>query len=78
MLLAGGEWSKFRMAEDEAGGDAGVGGNGFVAGIAGDDAGMRMADYASQNQSRGAVTVFRGELVQATGVAINNGSWRDG
>jgi len=47
MLFAGGEWSKFRMAEDEAGGDAGVGGDGFVAGVAGDDAGVWVAYDAS-------------------------------
>ena len=47
MLFAGGEWSEFGMAEDEAAGDAGVGGDGFVAGVAGDDAGVRVAYDAS-------------------------------
>src|ERR1700720_4166371 len=77
MLFAGRERREFGMAEDEAGGDAGVGGDGFVAGVTGDDAGMRMADYASQNQGRGAVAVFGGELVQAAGGAIDNRAGRD-
>ena len=47
MFFAGGERSEFGMAEDDTSGDAGVGRYGFVAGVAGDDAGARMADDAS-------------------------------
>ncbi len=44
MLLAWFERREFRMTEHGAGGDAGVGGNAFVAGIAGDFFRKGMAD----------------------------------
>lgn len=77
MLFAGGKRSEFGMAQGEAGGDAGVGGNGFVAGVAGDDAGVGVAYHAGQYECRGAVAVLERELMQAGGVAINDGSRRD-
>src|ERR1700728_5253517 len=47
MLFAGRQRSKFCVAEDDAGGKSGIGGAGFVAGVAGDNPRVRMAHYAS-------------------------------
>lgn len=46
MLFAGRERGEFRVSENDAGGNAGIGGDRFVAGIAGDDAGMWMTHDA--------------------------------
>src|ERR1700675_4555440 len=77
MLFTGRKRSEFGMSEDDAGGNAGVGGYGFVAGIAGDDAGMGTADHAGDHQCRPAITIFAGKLVEAAGVVLNNRAGRD-
>ena len=77
MLFAGRKRRKFRMSDDHAGWDAGIGGYCLVASIAGDDPRMRTAHHARQNERRRLVAIFLGELLQAGGVAIDDGSGRD-
>src|ERR1017187_9047068 len=77
MFFAGRKRSKFRMTDDDAGRNSGIGGDCFVAGIAGDDSSMRTAHYTRQYQCRRAVSIFLRELRQAGGVAIDNGSGRN-
>ena len=71
------EGGEFGMSDDNARRHTGIGGDSLVAGIARDDPGMWMTYYARENQRRGAIAVFGGELLQAGGVAINSGSGRD-
>ena len=53
------------MSHDDACWDAGIGGNGLVSGIAGDDTGMRMAHHASEDEGRGSISVLRRKLGEA-------------
>jgi hypothetical protein len=55
VLFTGRGRHKFRAPKDEAGGHAGIGGNTFVAGIAGDDIAPGMTDNARENKRGGLV-----------------------
>ena len=65
------------MSDDHAGGNSGIGRDGFVSGIAGDDAAMGMAYHARDDHSRGLVTVLRGKLCQTGCVVVDDGSGRN-
>jgi hypothetical protein len=62
------------MSNDQARGNAGVRGNGFVSSIAGDYSGTRAADHARQYQDRRLVSVFFGKLRQTGSIVINDRS----
>ena len=72
MLFTRRERRKFRMSDDHAGWNAGIGGNGLMSGIARDEARVRMAYHPAHNQRRRNVAVFAGKLRAAGRVAIHN------
>ena len=65
------------MAGDDASGDAGVGGNGFVAGVASDDAGAGMADDAGHDEDSGFEAERGGQLGKAGGVIVDDSAGRN-
>lgn len=77
MLFARREWREFGVSNNYAGRHTGVGRNGLVSSIAGDNAWMRMTHHSGSDEGRGAVAVFRGKLLEAGGIAIDDGSRRD-
>src|SRR5258708_6578939 len=77
MFFAGAKRSQLRMPGNDTSWKPCVGGNGFVAGVAGDTAGVRMADDASHDENGGLQSERRGKLCEACSVVVNDGSRRD-
>src|SRR5256885_15100790 len=67
MLFAGAERSQSGMSGDDTSWKACIGGNGFVAGVAGDAASVGMADDASHDENGGVQTHRGGEVWPARG-----------
>ena len=62
VFLAGMEWRQVRTTNHRTVGKAGIRGDGFVAGIASDDAWYRFADYRGCNQRCQHVSPLGGKL----------------
>src|SRR5256885_12892937 len=77
MLFAGAERSQSGMSGDDTSWKACIGGNGFVAGVAGDSASVGMADDASHDEDSWLESERGRKLRQACGVIVNDGSGRD-
>ena len=72
MFFAGRAGYEFGMANYKTSWNTGVGRDSFVTGIAGDDANIRPADDASQNQYGRPIAAQVGKLGQAGGIAIDD------
>src|SRR5256885_36189 len=76
MLFARSERSESGMAGDDTSWKACIGGNRFMAGVAGDAASVGMADDASHDEHCGLQSQRSGELCEACSVVVNDGSGR--
>jgi len=60
------------MSHDYAGGNPGIGRDGFVSGVTGDDVLVRMTDDARQHQHSGPIAWQVGDLREGGGIAIDD------
>ena len=60
------------MSDDHAGGNAGVGRDGFVSGVASYDVLARMTDDARQHQHGGPIALQVRKLCERSGIAIDD------